>query len=227
MLMWSDDQIARFFHLSSPEAPTVISWAIPLFLGFVTLLLYHTYHSGVLKVAESNVQIAGQERGLAVSVAPRLLIDFFEKDDKYERLQYTNGIVRRAIHISVLNNGLDDIHDCNIKLIAATPRPKTGDTPTDFPVYFGANFDLQGKKRQFIKIVSFVENPGNTDVLERDNVFISAAVGGFFGGWTTVPIPMKDSPAILTLEAFAPSVASKIVHLHLWVDQRRLHAKIV
>jgi hypothetical protein len=41
MLTWSDDQIAKFLGLSSPEASTVISWAIPAFLGFVTLLLVY------------------------------------------------------------------------------------------------------------------------------------------------------------------------------------------
>jgi hypothetical protein len=41
MLTWSDDQIATFFGLSSQSASAVISWAIPAFLGFVTLLAYH------------------------------------------------------------------------------------------------------------------------------------------------------------------------------------------
>jgi hypothetical protein len=53
MLTWSDEQIAHFLHLSSPEAPTVISWAIPISLGFVTLLAYHAYHSSIAPVAAS------------------------------------------------------------------------------------------------------------------------------------------------------------------------------
>jgi hypothetical protein len=148
-------------------------------------------------------------------------------DDKYERLQDINGIVRRAIHISVFNGGLDDIPDCNLKLIAATPRPNTGDNPANFPIYFSSSFDLRGKQRKFIQIVMFAENPGNASILERDNVIISAASGGYFPGWTTVPICPKDNPAILTLEAFAPGITPQTAHLHIWVDQRRLYAKIV
>jgi hypothetical protein len=74
--------------------------------------------------------------------------------------------------------------------------------------------------------VKFTEN-GNPSALERDNLLISAAVGGLFGGWTTLSIPSKNSPAILTLEAFAPGITPQIAHLHTWVDEGRLYAKIV
>jgi hypothetical protein len=93
-------------------------------------------------------------------------------------------------------------------------------------VFFGANFDLRGKQRKFIQIVRFAENPGNGSKLEHDNIIISAAVGGLFPGWTTIPIPSIDDPAILTLEAFAPSIASRTAHLRIWVTERRIHAKI-
>jgi hypothetical protein len=162
-------------------------------------------------------------------VGPPLQIEF-GNDGKYERTEHIDetGIFRRMIYISVFNESLDDISDCNIRLIAATPRPKTGDNPTNLPVYFGANFDLRGTQRKFIQIVRFAENPGgNPSTLERDNIIISAASGGFFPGWTTLPIPSRDNPAILTLEAFAPGIASRTVHLHLWVTQRRIHAQTI
>jgi hypothetical protein len=153
----------------------------------------------------------------------------FGNDDKYDRTQHIGetGIFRQTIHISVFNESLDDIPDCNIKLIAATPRPNTGDSQTIFQVHFRENFDLRSKQRKFIQIVSFAENPGNASILERDNIIISAASGGFFSGWTTIPIPSRDSPAILTLKAFPPGIASRAANLHIWVYQRRLHAQII
>ena len=132
------------------------------------------------------------------------------------------------IYISVFNEKLDDIQDCNIRLIAATPRPKTGDNPTKFPVGFKENFDLRSKQRKFIQIVRFAENPGgNPSTLELDNIIISTASGGLFAGWTTIPIPSENNPAILTLEAIAYGIASRTAHLHIWVIERRIHAKIV
>jgi hypothetical protein len=152
----------------------------------------------------------------------------FGNDERYERIEriLETGIFRRLIYVSIFNKSVDDISDCNIRLIAATPRPLTGDNPTNFPVFFGANFDLRGKQRKFIQIVCFAENPGNGSMLERDHIIISASVGGLFPGWTTIPIPSIDGPAILTLEAFAPSIASRTAHLHIWVTERRIHAKI-
>ncbi len=179
-------------------------------------------HLGVLAPTASPVATSAP-----IALESPIQIEFGD-GDKYERLEHTNGIVRRMIHISVFNESLDDISDCNIRLIAATPRPKTGDHPTNFPVFFGANFDLRrGKERKFIQIARFAENPGDGSILERDNIIISAASGGYFPGWTTVPIPSRDNPAILTLEAFAPGITSRTAHLHIWVDQRRLHAKII
>jgi hypothetical protein len=157
------------------------------------------------------------------------LVIEFENDDKHDRQQYLaeTGIFRRTIHVSVLNNSFDDIQDCNIRLIAATPRPNTGDNPVNLPIHFGGHFDLPSKQRKFIQIVSFAENPANATILERDHIIISAASGGLFPGWTTLPIQSRDNPAILTLEAFAPGVAPRTAHLHIWIDQRRIYAKII
>jgi hypothetical protein len=153
----------------------------------------------------------------------------FGNDGKYERIEpiYETGIFRRVLYVSIFNESADDIYDCNIRLIAAMPRPKTGDNPTSFPVYFAANFCLRCKQRKFVQILSFAENPGNGSTLERDNIIISIASGGFFPGWTTIPIPPENSHAILTLEAFGLGIASRTAHLHIWVDQRRVHAQII
>jgi hypothetical protein len=153
----------------------------------------------------------------------------FGNDERYERIEHFNetGIFRRTIFIAIFNESADDISDCNIKLIAATPRPKTGDSATNFPVGFSENFDLRSKQRKFIQIVRFAENHGSGSALERDNIIILAASGGFFPGWTRIPITSRDSPAILTLEAFAPSIESRTAHLHIWVIQRRIHAQII
>jgi hypothetical protein len=142
-------------------------------------------------------------------------------DENYIRIQHIRetGILRKAIHVSVSNDGNEDIADCNIRLIASTPVLNIGDFPATYPIFFGAHFDLAPKKRKFIEILRFAES-GATNPLERDYIFISAAVGGFFGGWTTTPTPPADNPAILTLEAFAPSVTSTEVRLKMWVDKK-------
>jgi hypothetical protein len=107
------------------------------------------------------------------------------------------------------------------------PRPQTGNSPINFPAPFGANFDLRGKQRKFIQIVRFTENPGgNPSQLERDNIIILIASGGLFQGWTTIPITSEESPAILTLEAFAYGIKSRTAHLHIWVDQRVFMRKL-
>lgn len=104
----------------------------------------------------------------------------------------------------------------------------TGNSPTNFPAHFGAKFDLRGKQRKFIQIVRFAETPGgNPSTLERDNIIILIDTsGGFSPGWTTIPIPAEDNPAILTLEAFAPDITPLAAHLRIWVIERRIHAKI-
>jgi hypothetical protein len=142
-------------------------------------------------------------------------------DENYIRTQHIKetGILRKTIHVSVFNELDDDIADCNIRLIASTPVLKIGDFPATYPIFFGEHFDLAPKKRKFIGILSFVESGATTEP-ERSFILISAAVGGFFGGWTTTPTPPADNPAILTLEAFAPSVASTEVRLKIWVDKK-------
>ena len=128
----------------------------------------------------------------------------FGNDSNYERIEHFDetGIFRRMIYISVFNESVDDIQDCDIRLIAATPRPTTGGNPTQFPVSFGA-IELRGKQRKFVQIVRFAENPGgNPSTLERDNLIILAASGFFFPGWTTIPIPSRDAPAIFNIGSF-------------------------
>ena len=207
---------------------SISSYVIPALLSAVTI--WAVYQAGR---RWQPAPMPAATSGLAVAPASALIgsplqIEF-GNDERYERTQHIDetGIFRRTIYISVFNESVDDISDCNIRLIAATPRPKTGDNPTNFPVPFGANFDLRGKQRKFIQIVSFAENPGNGSILERDNIIISAASGGFFPGWTTLPIPSRDNPAILTLEVFAPGITSRMAHLHIWVIQRRIHAQII
>jgi hypothetical protein len=106
---------------------------------------------------------------------------------------------------------------------------QTGAQPTQYPVLFCANFNLPKGERQFIRVLTFAED-GATSSLERDNLVISAAVGGWFGGWTTIsPIPLKDCPGRITLEAFAPSVYTSQARLTIWVDEtvgRKLRASL-
>ena len=43
MLTWVDEQVGRLLGFHTPEASTVVSWVVPGFLGFATLLLYHVF----------------------------------------------------------------------------------------------------------------------------------------------------------------------------------------
>jgi hypothetical protein len=207
---------------------SVSSYVIPAFLSAV--IIWAVYQAGrrwqpaPRLAATSDLAVAPA----SALIGSQLQIEF-GNDERYERTEHIDetGIFRRTIYISVFNGSLDDISDCNIRLIAVTPRPNTGNNPTNFPVGFGANFDLRGKQRKFIQIIRFAENPGNASILERDNIIILAASGGFFPGWTTLPIPSRDTPAILTLEAFAPGITPRTAHLHIWVIQRRIHAQII
>jgi hypothetical protein len=88
----------------------------------------------------------------------------------------------------VFNEGDEDIADCNIRLIASTPVLNIGDFPATYPIFFGAHFDLAPKKRKFIEILRFAES-GAMNPLERDYIFISAAVGGIFWGVDYDPHP--------------------------------------
>jgi hypothetical protein len=156
--------------------PAQVEWTIA---GFITLVGYtaliwivwryhHRTPNPIIVGDQANFRgVVRDHAGSATTesppqrVGPSLQIEF-GNDGKYERTEHIDetGIFRRMIYISVFNESLDDISDCNIRLIAATPRPKTGDNPTNLPVYFGANFDLRGTQRKFIQIVRFAENPG-------------------------------------------------------------------
>jgi hypothetical protein len=165
------------------------------------------------------------------SRVPRGLYGEFLPDDPlYERVEHVQetGVFRRAIHLAVVNGTNDDISDCNLRLIASTPPPMIGDFKAQYPIYFADKYDLSAGKRRFVKILSFVETGAQSE-MEKTNIFISAASGGFFGGWTVLsPLPTGDSPAILTLEAFSP-VASTEIRLVVWIEDahgKRLRARI-
>jgi hypothetical protein len=106
---------------------------------------------------------------------------------------------------------------------------KTGNAETSYPVFFGPNFDLPPLKRKYVKIISLAES-GAPTTLERDNILVSASVGGFFAGWTTLsPLPTHDNPSIFTLEVFAPAISPSKTRLTIWIDEtlgRKLCASI-
>jgi hypothetical protein len=152
-------------------------------------------------------------------------------DKNYVREEHLeNGMLRKSIYVSIYNNGDTTAYDCNIKLIASTPVLTTGNARTKYPVFFGTNFNLVSKERAFVKLLSFAES-GSTNALERDNLLISAAVGGWVSReWTTLsPLPTQGNPGVLTLEAFARGVVSGHAQIKIWVDEtlgRKLYARI-
>ena len=188
--------------ISPPASFWILSTVIAI--GLWTGLDYWIYRRPTSDAVKMSATVIAQRESLPQRIESPLQIEF-GTGDIYERTECINetGIVRRLIYVSMFNESVDDISDCNIRLIAASPRPKTGDNLTNFPVPFGPNFDLRGNQRKFIQTVRFAENPGgNPSALERDNIIISAASGGLSPGFTTLPIPSEDNPATLTLEAF-------------------------
>lgn len=228
------DKFVASMITKATEAPIWADWIISGIFGLLIMFgleIFFWNPRSLVRPSNANHRSGthvGTEAGCdSVLVGSPLQIEFGD-DDRYERTEHIDetGIFRRLVYVSVFNESGNDISDCNIRLIAATPRPQTGDNPTNFPVLFSTNFDLRGKQRKFIQIARFAENPGNGSTLERDNIIIPAVSGGLFAGWTTIPIPPEDSPAILTLEAFAPCIASRTAHLHIRVINRRIHAEI-
>jgi hypothetical protein len=230
---WFVKLIEDRWHFSEPALiASVSSYVIPaLIVAACVILLYRVAHHDLATRTqrEKLVSVAsGPEwtsphnretsKGVPVVTAP-LAIEL-GADQNHQRIEhFDNGLLRRSIYVAVCNSSDADIHDCNIKLTAATPRLKIGNADTSYPVFFGSNFDLSPSKRKYVTILSFAES-GATDAIERDNILISAAVGGWFGGWTTLsPLPTKDNPAILTLEAFAPAAIPSQARLKVWIDE--------
>jgi hypothetical protein len=51
---WGDDRLAEFLGITSPNASTVFSWAVPFALAAVTLWLFHHFTTRPLKAALAN-----------------------------------------------------------------------------------------------------------------------------------------------------------------------------
>jgi hypothetical protein len=241
---WFVKLIEDRWHFSEPTLiASVSSYVIPaLVVTACVILLYRLAHHDLatrtqrkklVSVASGPEWISphkNREASKGVPVVTSPLAIELGTDQNHQRIEhFDNGLLRRSIYVAVCNNSDADIHDCNIKLTAATPRLKTGNVDTSYPVFFGSNFDLSASKRKYVKILSFAES-GATDAIERDNILISAAVGGWFGGWTTIsPLPTQNNPAIITLEAFAPATATSHTSLKIWVDEnlgRKLCASV-
>ncbi len=224
MLTWSDDQIASFLGFSAPQASTVISWAIPTFLGAATLFIYHLVRIRAFRSAiavNAPVAVSGTVPDTAALAASAPLSIELGLAKDYERIEHfaINGLLRRTIAITITNRSADDISDCNLKLIAATPPAMIGDSKALYPILFTQNFDLYAGKMKRVEIISLVENGWQTGE-QRDSIRIHAASVGWQGGWTTLsPIPPQNNPAILTFEAFATGTASSQTRIKVWVDE--------
>jgi hypothetical protein len=142
-----------------------------------------------------------------------------------------NGLFRRTISIGVVNTSADDIHNCNIKLIQASPAPMIGDSKAALPIFFIPNFDLSSGKRKYVEIISLVESGWQVE-WQKHSITVRVGVGrGWVSkGWTTLsPLPTQGNPVILMLEAFAPRIASSQAQVKIWVDEtlgRKLYARI-
>jgi hypothetical protein len=151
----------------------------------------------------------------------------------YECVEHfpANGLVRRSIKIAIVNRSADDVADCNVRLMAATPPAMIGDFQASYPIFFTQNFDLAAGKRKYVKIIGLVESGWQIE-WQKHSITVHVAVGGGLvsRGWTTLsPLPAQGNPGVLTLEAFAPGVTSSQAQVKIWVDEtlgRKLCAAI-
>jgi hypothetical protein len=195
------------WQMSDGQLTAVLAqYAIPLAAS--GLLAWFIFWAGLRhgrQAAGPDIAAVAPSTKAGAPLSPATLSIEFGQNKNYVREEHlTNGMLRKSIYVSIYNNGDATAYDCNIKLMASTPVLTTGAALTKYPVFFGANFNLVAKERAFVKVLSFAES-GAINALERDNILISAAAGpGWFGGWTTLsPLPTKDNPSLLTLEAFA------------------------
>jgi hypothetical protein len=86
VLTWVDEQIGRLLGFHTPQASTVISWAVPAFLGFATLLLYHMFWNRFYKA--SLVQSVGSVPRPASTFPQVMEIDSNRYMTAYEALHY-------------------------------------------------------------------------------------------------------------------------------------------
>jgi hypothetical protein len=157
------------------------------------------------------------------STAPPPLSIELGTGSNYECVEHfpANGLVRRSIKIAIVNRSADDVADCNVRLIAATPPAMIGDSPAAYPILFTKYFDLATGKRKYVKIISLVESGWQIE-WQKHSITIHVAVGGGWvsKGWTTLsPLPAQANPGVLTFEAFAPGIASSQAQVKIWVDE--------
>jgi hypothetical protein len=110
----------------------------------------------------------------------------FGADERYERISKHDGTgsIKKTIHVSIRNDSLEDIPDCKLLIVAATPAPNRGRALSSFPIFLGSNFDLHGGRSKFVAVISFAENPGSIGEFDRDNIYIAAAFGALSAGLT-------------------------------------------
>jgi hypothetical protein len=216
-------------------SPSQAAWTIA---GVITLTAYAALFWLVWKRQLAGVPVTDPLGSISRSVpdAPKstaapLSIEL-GTGNNYECIEHfpADGMVKRSIKIEIVNRSSNDIADCNVKLVAATPPLMIGDSKAPYPILFTQNFDLAAGKRKYVKIISLVESGWQVE-WQKHSITFNVAVGGWVTRrWTTLsPLPTEDNPGILTFEAFAPAIASSQTQVKIWVDEtlgRKLCARI-
>jgi hypothetical protein len=128
MLTWSDDQIAAFLGFSAPQASVVISWAIPAFLGAITLWIYHVAQQHITRErferTVSTETMLG--RGLqsessadAVHTAPIIQTGVGGDYDLREPTRY-GGIIH-TIRVKIINGSESMLTGAKLSIINLNP----------------------------------------------------------------------------------------------------------
>jgi hypothetical protein len=113
MLTWSDDQIASFLGFSAPQASVVISWAIPVFLGVITLWVYHVVQQERRKSRVARLAVVYGAPSVAIGQTDLQII--IGSGNNYEKVESRNNRVTRTVLVGVKNHNRNSyISNCKL-----------------------------------------------------------------------------------------------------------------
>jgi hypothetical protein len=143
------------------------------------------------------------------------------RDDKFERVenQGSRGVLSRLIYVAICNTGDGFLSECKLLVKNVAPAALAG----TIPAALAWDFTLIQGEVKYVPVVGFAERTGDWTHALSDNIIVSVPVppGFFSSGWTTLGMPPKENPTIITLEASALQCSPCIRHYSVWVDAAR------
>jgi hypothetical protein len=161
MLTWSDDQIASFLGFSAPQASVVISWAIPVFLGAITLWVYHVVvQRGTRAIASTEIMsgtVLQPERSAEAPAAPNAshtapTIQTGTGGDYDRRIPSQFGGVLHTIRVKITNGTESMLTGAKLSVINLNPA-NAGHR--DFPLE--KSITLPAGENTYVNVASHTE----------------------------------------------------------------------